>query len=281
MRNPFARPDPPPSFPVQKWPAWVAHEPEVLAPHELMIEEGVELLEHWFRWAEEWSMLLRVYGRITAQSRVLEIGCGCGRIAYALLQVLTSGTYDGFDIRRAPIEFLQRNFQSVHPNFRFHLADLNNTFYNPNGTLTTAQYAVPAADASIDIVYEASVFTHMLPENTLHYFREASRVLRPGGRCVFSFFLLDHYVPGRTRPLGFARPHFDFDHRLAEYGDDFATVVPSDPERMTAYRLSLVRSMAEQVGLEVEGEPVPGLWSGSFEVPIGMQDLVILRKPGA
>lgn len=262
------------------WPAWVAYEPDLVPPPDLMGEEGISVLEEWFRWAEEWSMLLRVYGRVTAGSSVLEIGCGAGRIAFPLRYVLTRGTYDGFDIRREPIEFLQRTFQPAHPGFRFHWADIHNTFYNPRGKLTTPQYRVPAADASKDIVFAASIFTHMLPENTLRYFRESVRVLRPGGRCVFSFFLLDHYRRGQPRPLGFAKPDFDFDHPHGGHGQDFAIAFPKDPERMTAYRLDLLRRFATEAGLELDGEPVPGLWSGTIESPVGAQDVLVLRKGG-
>jgi SAM-dependent methyltransferase len=242
--------------------------------------EGITVLEEWFRWAEEWSMLLRVYGRVTARGAVLEIGCGAGRIAFPLRFVLTEGEYDGLDIRRAPIDFLQRVFQPAHPRFRFHWADIHNTFYNPQGTRRTTEYRLPAEEGAKDLVFAASVFTHMLPENTAHYVREAARVLRPGGRFVFSAFLLDHYRPGQSRPLGFAKPDFDFDHRHGEHGADFAVAAPDDPERMTAYRLALLRRFASQAGLAVEGEPIAGLWSGSAAAPVGTQDVVVLRKPG-
>lgn len=244
-----------------------------------MRAEGIEVMEEWFRWAEEWSVLLRVYGRITARSDVLEIGCGAGRIAFPLRYVLTEGSYDGFDIRREAIDFLQRRFQPAHPRFRFHWADIRNTFYNPHGALSTARYRVPAADASKDIVFAASVFTHMLPENTAHYLRESARVLKPGGRCLASVFLLDHYRAGRKRPLGFARPDFNFDHGHGAVAD-FAIATPEDPERMTAYGLGLLRRFAGEAGLDLEGEPVPGQWSGAFDAPIGAQDLLVLRKPG-
>ena len=49
---------------------------------------------------------------------------------------------------------------------------------------------------------------------------------------------------------------------------------------MTAYGLGLLRRFAREAGLDLDGEPVPGLWSGAFEAPVGAQDLVVLRKPG-
>ncbi len=261
------------------WPDWLSYDPGLIPPPELMQQEGMTILEEWFRWAEEWSMLLRVYGRITASSSVLEIGCGLGRIAFPLRFLLRQGAYEGFDICADKIEFLQRSFQPAWPSFRFHHADIHNTFYNPHGGIQPTEYRFPAADRSFDVVFAASVFTHMLPGNTAHYLRESARVLKPGGRCVFSFFLLDHYRPGQPRPLGFAKPDFDFEHPYGGHGDDFAMAFPQDPERMTAYRLRMIRRFAAEAGMETAGDPVPGLWSGSAEAAVGAQDLVVLRKP--
>ena len=79
-------------------PVWVAYEPALVPSLTRMAAEGIEVLEEWFRWGEEWSMLLRVYGKLGASSRVLEIGCGQGRVAFALRYVNRGGTYIGFDI---------------------------------------------------------------------------------------------------------------------------------------------------------------------------------------
>jgi SAM-dependent methyltransferase len=258
----------------------LAYDPELVPPPDLMIEEGVSVLEEWFRWGEEWSMLLRVYGRVTRGSSVLEIGCGLGRIAFPLRYVLSAdGSYEGFDICREKIAFLERTFQRAYSNFRFAWANVHNTFYNPRGQVTAAAYRFPYADDTFDIVYAASVFTHMLPEGAANYFRESARVLKPGGRALFSFFLLDNYRPGRARPLGFAHPRFNFDHPYGAYGDMFAIVVPDNPEQMTAYRLRLLEGFAADARLSLEQEPVPGIWSGATATWAGAQDLLVLVKP--
>jgi SAM-dependent methyltransferase len=246
-----------------------------------MEREGITTLEEWFRWAEEWAMLLRVYGRLRRDATVLEIGCGLGRIAFPLRFALArSGRYIGFDITAWKIEFLQRTFTAAYPNFAFTLADILNTHYNPGGTIAADAYRFPVADRAVDLVYAASVFTHMAPRNLAHYLRESARVLAPGGRCVFSFFLLDRYDPARPRPLGFGRPDFAFDHTDPAYGDRFAMAFPDDPERMTAYRLPYVESLAADAGLELAGEPAPGVWSGADPRPVSAQDIVVLRRRG-
>jgi SAM-dependent methyltransferase len=260
---------------------WVAHEPDLIPPLDLMHREGIRVLEDWFRWAEEWSMLLRLYGNITKDSAVLEIGCGLGRTAFPLRLILSSeGSYDGFDICHYKIAFLEQNFHKAYPNFHFTWADIHNTYYNPGGQTSAADYRFPYPDNSFDIVYAASVFTHMLPEGAANYFRESARVLKPGGRCLFSFFLLDNYRPGNPRPLVFARSDFNFDYRYGHYGGDFALASPDNPEWMTAYSSGIIGRLATEAGLELAQAPIPGLWSGSTATWVGMQDLVVFRKEG-
>jgi SAM-dependent methyltransferase len=257
----------------------IAYDPDLVPPLALMRKEGIDVLEEWFRWAEEWSMLLRVYGGITRASHVLEIGCGLGRVAFPLRYILSSeGTYDGFEIDREKVTFLQQTFQRAYPNFRFLWADVYNTYYNPTGAIQAADYRFPYADSSFDLVFAASVFTHMLPVNMAHYFCESSRVLKPGGRCVFSLFLLDNYHSGQARPLGFAREAFNFDHPYQDAGPHFAIGVPENPEEMTAYGLPLIEQFAEQAGLELAMPPAPGFWSGSHANWVGAQDVVVLAK---
>jgi SAM-dependent methyltransferase len=244
-----------------------------------MIREQIEVLEEWYRWGEEWNIVLRVFGRTWKRSRVLEIGCGLGRIAFPLRFTLLEGAYEGFDICEYKIQFLQERFQKAFPNFRFSFANVKNTAYNPSGSSDSSEFTFPYEDSSFDTVYAASVFTHLLPAGCRQYFRETARVLRPDGRAVFSFFLLDFYVPGRPRPLGFAKHYFDFTHRIpGDWSDQFAIANPENPEETIAYNLRLIREFADEAGLVLDGEPLPGLWSGADGPSIGAQDLLILRR---
>lgn len=260
-----------------------AYEPALVPPLALMRREGIDVLEEWFRWGDEWAVLARVYAGLCGVSRALEIGCGLGRVAFPLRYVLAEGgSYDGFEISRDKVDWLQHTFTPAWPSFRFTWADVHNTHYNPSGRTAAAEYQFPYEDGSFDLVLAPSVFTHMLPDATANYLRETARVMRPGGRCLFSFFLLDYYRPGHPRPHGFARPDFDLDHRIEALGDDFRVGFPEDPERMTGYRLGLIERLAARAGLERAGDPIPGLWSGTELHWVAAQDLLVLRhaEPG-
>jgi len=86
----------------QHWQPEIVNEPDLVPRLALMRTEGIDVLEDWLYWAHQWSMLLRIYGRLTWTSRVLEIGCGLGRTAYSLRAVLSlEGSYVGFDVSRS------------------------------------------------------------------------------------------------------------------------------------------------------------------------------------
>jgi SAM-dependent methyltransferase len=260
-------------------PIAVAYEPALIPPPKLMRREGVQVLEEWFHWPEEWSMVLRLFGGLTRQSSVLEIGCGLGRVAYALRFILTpDGSYFGFDIVKEKINFLEHNFAKAYPNFHFAWADVHNTTYNPRGQFKGAQYRFPYRDEKFDLVYAASVYTHLLPETTARYLQESARVLKPGGRCVISVFLLDFYRKEQERPWGFAQKYFAFDHAYGSYPrDQFAVATPEDPENTTAYKLEFLEEMIARAGLKLANPPLPGVWSGTHEHWVGAQEFLILQ----
>ena len=68
--------------------------------------------------------LFREVGDLRPDERVLDVGCGVGRIAAALTGYLsTKARYEGFDVVPEAIRWCQRAITSRHPNFRFQLAD--------------------------------------------------------------------------------------------------------------------------------------------------------------
>ena len=98
------------------------------------------------------------------------------------------GPLHGFDICKYKIDFLQNNFEPRFPNFRFTHVDVHNTTYNPSGKIKASQFTFPYESDRFGVVYAASVFTHMLPENVERYFHEAARVLRRADAVYSVFF---------------------------------------------------------------------------------------------
>lgn len=105
--------------------------------------------------------------------------------------MLMGGYFEGFDIAVKGIEWCQKNITPKYPNFRFQVADLYNKLYHPKGKYPDTEYKFPYADNSFDFIYLTSVFTHMLPGGVENYLSEISRVLKPGGKCLITYFLLN------------------------------------------------------------------------------------------
>lgn len=124
-------------------------------------------------------------------SKVLEIGCGCGRFAFALAPVLGNGGYIGVDIDRPSVEAAKRNRFLKDKNFEFHSLDVHNAEYNPEGKIEAAHYRFDFNDESFDVVFLVSVFTHMLPDDVSNYISEIGRILKPGGVVMFTTFVMD------------------------------------------------------------------------------------------
>lgn len=112
--------------------------------------------------------LLRHYG-LAQEHYLIDVGCGSGRLAVKLRDWLR-GRYLGIDINPDLVAFAQS--AAARPDWRFELAP---------------GLAIPEQDGVADVVCFFSVFTHLLHEHSYVYLREAMRVLRPGGRVVFSF----------------------------------------------------------------------------------------------
>jgi SAM-dependent methyltransferase len=209
---------------------------------------------------------------------VLDIGCGIGRAAVALIPQLQAGTYEGFDVVPQFVAWCSREITSRHPNFRFRMADVRNRQYNRHGDVAPSEYEFPFADRSFDAALAASVFTHLEPDGVRRYLREAERVLRPGGVLVSTFFLVDDAVAELLRG---PRPAFSLDHRLTDAaGEPYLAADPRVPE----FCVGIFEARLLEAAVDAGFEPGPGIergwWSGR-EVPgdAPYQDVVTLRKP--
>jgi SAM-dependent methyltransferase len=95
---------------------------------------------------------------------VLDFGCGCGRVTRYFRE--HHGDVAGSDVSRDAVAWCRSNL----PFARFEVNGL----------------APPLAfeDASFDLVYALSVFTHLTADLQLAWRDELGRVLRPGGRLL-------------------------------------------------------------------------------------------------
>ena len=206
-----------------------------------------------------WLRILTDLGGLRPDENVLDIGCGVGRVAVPLTSYMNDrGAYEGFDVGPKGIAWCQENITSKYPNFRFQLADIYNADYNPKSKQKTHEYRFPYQDEHFDLVFMASVFTHFLPEEMEHYLLEISRVLKQGGRCVISYFLLNEASIKRIEAGKLNPSRLSFAHDCGTYRLQNKQV----PRVAVAYDEHAVRAHYQQSGLRMI-EPVHyGRWAG-------------------
>ena len=133
---------------------------------------GPETKDEFHRLADAKMVHLREVG-LTPDSRILDVGCGTGQLAFPLEPYLSDrGCYTGTDIGIEAIPFCRDRFR--RPNFKF---------------LQNEMTRIPLAGEAYDIATFFSVFTHLYPDETTLLLAEAKRLLAPGGSVVGDFFI--------------------------------------------------------------------------------------------
>ncbi len=147
---------------------------------------------------------------------LIDVGCGSGRLARPLSEYLT-GKYLGIDVVPELVDYARTLVR--RPDWRFEVA---------------RGLSIPEEDGKADMVCFFSVLTHLLHEESYTYLMEAKRVLKRGGKVVFSF--LDFSSPSHW-------PVFEFN--LKDIG------VGAHPLNMFLSH-DAVRVWASRLGLKVE-----------------------------
>jgi SAM-dependent methyltransferase len=245
------------------------HEPKVrrlIPPSELLCASGIGEGDY-EQIGREFLMHLLTLASLKSNDQVLDIGCGIGRIATALTDVIAPpGRYEGFDVLALSVNWCAEHITPIHPHFRFQCIDVANSFYNPKGRLRGDRVRFPFPDSSFDLAVAISLYTHLRPTTALNYLRETRRVLRDGGRGFASFFVWNQ----DAEMSNMAKEMFPFnygDHRVASSDNAEAAVAMSEPQLLSLY---------SNAGLKVT-QRVAGTWAKTERRP-PYQDLIVAVK---
>lgn len=215
------------------------------------------------------------YAPIDRDASVLEVGCGVGRDAIQLTEHLSSqGTYVGIDIIRPSIEWCQANITPRFPNFSFHYLDIKSQIHNPGGTLQVRDVKLPVPSASVDRIILQSVFTHMFYDAIIHYLKEFRRILKPGGKVVTSFFVIDEESQKLIDASG-GDPAFNLTFAFP-YGEGCFINDKRYPEGAVAFTVPRLQQMLAKSGMVLDQPIHPGFWPGRQGVTDG-QDIAVLK----
>jgi SAM-dependent methyltransferase len=100
--------------------------------------------------------------------RVLDFGCGAGRVLRQLYPIAASGEFWGCDTYEPTIAWLEQN---LSPPFRFYVND---------------ERPMPHPDEYFDLIFAISVFTHITHEWAA-WLLELHRILKPEGLLAATF----------------------------------------------------------------------------------------------
>ncbi|MCB1605969.1 MAG: methyltransferase domain-containing protein [Xanthomonadales bacterium] len=154
--------------------------------------------------------------------RVLELGCGVGRIGSELAARV--GHWQGVDISQKMIDVAR---------------DRLSGFSNVSADVLERTRLDPAADQSLDKAYSVAVFIHLDKEDLFLYLQDLYRALKPGGRIYFDTWNIAH-------PVGFRR----FAYEVNRFRDQ-APVARKDVARNQFSCPQEIEIYLQQAGFEV------------------------------
>ncbi len=216
----------------------------------------------------QFKNLLIGHAGLTLGSRVLDVGCGTGRLAKQLVPFLDRGYYCGFDVHPKYVEYCKEHYKG---NCEFARFDLFHDEYNRFGTIDPLGFEFPYLNNSFDVVAVVAVFNHFRIEWVCHYLGQVGRVLRPRGVLLATILLLSHqsvpFIGSRVKPP------YQFGYKGVESWYDFE----SRPLFNVAHSEAVVRRAMIRGGLMIR-EPIRyGEWCEAKHALAGPDMLIAVK----
>jgi SAM-dependent methyltransferase len=210
-------------------------------------------------------------GELRPSDVVVDVGCGCGRLARPLTEYLNpslGGRYHGIDIVEPGIAWCKKYITPRFTHFQFTHLDIYNKAYNPTGRGRAQECIFPMMSKSVDFIVAVSLLTSMYPADAAHYIEEMARVLKPGGRLFLSLFLLNEES---MRLLNEGKSGIPFVFAISgglAANADF-------PEAAVACDEQLVLNWLKKAGMSIE-EPIHyGRWVGRAGPTLTHEDVIV------
>ena len=213
---------------------------------------------------------------IRSTDSVVEIGCGIGRDAIPLTEILgTAGTYFGTDVIGTSIDWCVNNITPLFPNFRFEWHDIYDDLHNPNGVIDTLDIILNVPDNSVDLIILQSVFTHMFEHEICHYLKEFRRILKLDGRVWASIFIVTPNILQQIADNAQTVYQLSFNH---VYGDGCFINSLDSKRGAVAFTHKTIDRMLRASHMTLAKPILKGSWSGTEQEPESGQDCLILKR---
>ena len=249
---------------------WSLTEDE-LPPLEYMGTIGSDTSLHFKKAMTEIFADLALRFNLNPQSRVLDIGSGCGRLAFPLAMLLKNGKYYGVDVWKDGVDWCKNHISVDSSNIEFHhLVARNNYYVDDYDPTIENEYTLDfIADESLDLALSISVFTHLSPKDSQAYLNELARTLDDEGVAYLTCFIIDDFFFRHVERSGMhkaVKKQGDSGFYCAYKGQDF----------FCGYTRKLWNNMLMEAGLRVISWEV-GSWASKPGARVYQDTFIVLR----
>ncbi len=207
---------------------------------------------------------------VEAFARVLDFGCGPGRVVSHLASASSTGEtcrrFVGLDVDGEAIAWARTYIDGI-------------TFAH-----SQAHPPLPFADGAFDLVYSISVFSHLNEPDQDAWLAELARILAPGGRALLSIHGPGAFAAFRS---GVERTRWCDSRAFTGRGPLAADEMVAVPYRRSRWNRRDLWGVGDGYGLAFHGpDYIRARWGAFLDVEAilpqaisGWQDLVVARAP--
>ena len=243
--------------------------PQVMPPLAMMKTIGSPTAQHYMNTLVEYAGELVWKCGINHDSNILDIGCGCGRVASGLAYYVNTGNYLGMDVWDEGIQWCTANITNVKPNFLFQTVHATNNYYYEDDRGTANSFDLSFIPKNFfDCVLALSVFTHLRLADSEQYFKLVADSLNPGGLAYLTFFVMDEHVKRYVEETG--------EHRALAPAGDGMWYAYQHQYFFSGYEEWLLLKLFHDNGLEIV-ERSPGSWANKPHARL-YQDWYLLKR---
>ena len=216
-----------------------------LPPIEYMNIVGSHNRSHFRKSQSDLFRELVIRSRINPSSTVVDLGCGCGRLAIPFAFFLDNGRYYGVDVWREGIEWCKGHLSVRNSCLEFFMLEPDNPYYfeERQANIQNVLRMEFVKDSSVDFAFAISVFTHLVSGDCRQYFSELSRILKRSGIAYLTCFIIDRFFFRHVSKTGL--------HRAVREHDVGCYYAYRAQDFFAGYTQEKWQGMLEESGLEI------------------------------
>jgi len=180
-----------------------------LPPLELMNRVGAPDAANFLYVCDQWA---QVAGRqLKANTRILDIGAGCGKPARAFLHHPYVVEYVGLDIDPDLVNWSNAYLRPASSKrFLFAWLNVQSDTYAPQGAVRAEDAEFPVQPGNFNFVVAASLFTHLTEAAAANYLKQARRACSADAQLLASIHIepVGGTASGTTNRADYTRDHF-------------------------------------------------------------------------